>query len=774
MEPPDKEWNFPPTQFIMMRVLAVFLALIVLAFSLQPRQIEEVVEPDDSIAGSCEVIGPEGNCAGNVTSYPCGTNLESVCYQFSRGALVNRTGQSSALSHFVFELTMCQGNRSVEIVQLDPCICNINTEEIINNTSSPCLAEEFDNYPCVLKVDVDGDSCTNIYSNGTCDSDEVIFQVTVDGMLPTEQSLVAHKSGNPEVNGGCCACTSWGFDCPVYISVDKQVSGGNLSAAEFSLTIDGEIHLHNSVVAVLPGEHFLDEIYESGYTLGSIVCDEIGCSGPYPCAFNITEDTNCTWSNLLTEITPSPTPVPSPSPVEPCPNPYEIAECYWTPPNTTEAVCVQCACQLCHQVGGIHDAPQCTSTVEPPTPTPAPVQCSTEVCTAEGGSCVTGETGVCGENTEQFGTDACGTGCQCCIPVVDPELVCDERTDQECAGDCRTEQECTELDTGCEWDNSGCGDEDSSCGCCTCSAQCPESSQCDDTLENNNAVGGCVLGSSKADCEDFCEALESTRVFHSKGQCTGNTCQCCGCAGEDFNPQAEIVTVCGDGIEELGEECEDGNTENGDGCSAECELELCPQIIIQSSDEARNCAASELTTTNAAAVACVNFMSESVKIDCSLDKATHYSTNDCTGTIVQSMNISQGDCTLSSGMYAANGAVIFFPADTCYGACRSFDASEFMVTEVGAGGIMPNAHGNTPVGEVVGVTILVIALPLLVVCFALVCWVMRPRYYTEPPTGVNAIQTRHDRWVAVDDSLDLKMDMNDPEILALLQNGKLA
>jgi cysteine-rich repeat protein len=39
--------------------------------------------------------------------------------------------------------------------------------------------------------------------------------------------------------------------------------------------------------------------------------------------------------------------------------------------------------------------------------------------------------------------------------------------------------------------------------------------------------------------------------------------------------------VCGDGILDVGEECDDGNTVSGDGCSSVCVIEFCGDGIVQ-------------------------------------------------------------------------------------------------------------------------------------------------------------------------------------------------
>jgi len=61
----------------------------------------------------------------------------------------------------------------------------------------------------------------------------------------------------------------------------------------------------------------------------------------------------------------------------------------------------------------------------------------------------------------------------------------------------------------------------------------------------------------------------------------GNTVDGDGC---DNNCQTE---VCGNGVPQVGEECDDGNTESGDGCSSTCVAEFCGDNIINNNDE--NC-----------------------------------------------------------------------------------------------------------------------------------------------------------------------------------------
>lgn len=47
------------------------------------------------------------------------------------------------------------------------------------------------------------------------------------------------------------------------------------------------------------------------------------------------------------------------------------------------------------------------------------------------------------------------------------------------------------------------------------------------------------------------------------------------------NLEAVLIGVCGDGTIDSGEECDDGNTTDDDGCDALCSLEICGNGVIQ-------------------------------------------------------------------------------------------------------------------------------------------------------------------------------------------------
>ena len=56
-----------------------------------------------------------------------------------------------------------------------------------------------------------------------------------------------------------------------------------------------------------------------------------------------------------------------------------------------------------------------------------------------------------------------------------------------------------------------------------------------------------------------------TQVPNAGAACPGGIC--------DGNGQCITSSVCGNGIIEAGEQCDDGDTVSGDGCSATCQVE---------------------------------------------------------------------------------------------------------------------------------------------------------------------------------------------------------
>ena len=85
------------------------------------------------------------------------------------------------------------------------------------------------------------------------------------------------------------------------------------------------------------------------------------------------------------------------------------------------------------------------------------------------------------------------------------------------------------------------------------------------TVETGEACddGGTANGDG---CNSTCE-LENGEPCNNNNQCASNACDTLG------SNTCEPANSCGNGTEEAGEYCDDGNTANGDGCNASCELE---------------------------------------------------------------------------------------------------------------------------------------------------------------------------------------------------------
>ncbi len=145
------------------------------------------------------------------------------------------------------------------------------------------------------------------------------------------------------------------------------------------------------------------------------------------------------------------------------------------------------------------------------------------------------------------------------------------------------------------WANFGCGTPNN--GTCAVNVDCDDGNNCTTDVCQasaciHTAIAGCGggggLGSAcmtAADCNDgnacttdVCQGgtcVAGPLVVCDDGNaCTTDTCN--GSTGCTYTPIPGCGTaVCGDGIVQAGEACDDGNLVNGDGCSSSCQLEAC-------------------------------------------------------------------------------------------------------------------------------------------------------------------------------------------------------
>jgi len=237
--------------------------------------------------------------------------------------------------------------------------------------------------------------------------------------------------------------------------------------------------------------------------------------------------------------------------------------------------------------------------------TPAASVCGDGVCDAgeDAASCPEDCLPVCGngvlEPGEQCddGNTTGGDGCSatCKIESFCGDGLCQRGEDAlSCPEDCLPVCGNGVLEPGeqCDDGNTTKGDG--------CSATCQVESFCGNGL--------CETGEDPLTCPQDCPGVCGNGVLEPGEQCddanTKNgdgcsaTCQVesfCGnglCeSGENaLNCPQDCPAVCGDGVLEAGEQCDDGNTANGDGCSAGCALEvLCGNGVCDASEDPLSC-----------------------------------------------------------------------------------------------------------------------------------------------------------------------------------------
>jgi len=150
------------------------------------------------------------------------------------------------------------------------------------------------------------------------------------------------------------------------------------------------------------------------------------------------------------------------------------------------------------------------------------------------GACVTGTTGSCGDGTRDTETEACDDG--------------NTANGDGCSSTCSVESGYT-----CTGEPSVCTQ--------------PTTTDCTGTT-----TYGCDREESQAECNQLDECYWHFATYCTRTPCANHTDQttCSGVAGCTWTG---AVTVCGDGVVDSDEACDDGNTANADGCSSICGVE---------------------------------------------------------------------------------------------------------------------------------------------------------------------------------------------------------
>ncbi|MDD5194019.1 MAG: hypothetical protein PHF67_05575, partial [Candidatus Nanoarchaeia archaeon] len=261
------------------------------------------------------------------------------------------------------------------------------------------------------------------------------------------------------------------------------------------------------------------------------------------------------------------------------------------------------------------------------TPNCAGKSCGSDGCGGSCGSCPSGDactTYACANNKCKSTTKNCDDSNSCTDDSCSPAFGC-VNTPKSCSdGDICTDDSCESSTGNCihtydatndasctcipNCNGNECGDDGCGGSCGSCSEnQCCDNRKCIDEDASNPEC--CPEGYTKGLCpeeEPPREPCKSNRNLLSKTPNFLNNF-----FSNLFNilknwiigskpkpkpePQYCCLGACGDGKVDVGEKCDDGNTESGDGCSSECKIERCGNGKI---DEI-TCPTSSLTTLTA-------------------------------------------------------------------------------------------------------------------------------------------------------------------------------
>jgi cysteine-rich repeat protein len=211
----------------------------------------------------------------------------------------------------------------------------------------------------------------------------------------------------------------------------------------------------------------------------------------------------------------------------------------------------------------------------------------------------------CGDDTQDAGEECDdgnnlnGDGCDsnCVVEYCGDQKCNDEEDSNSCPGDCPiltvcgddTQDAGEECDDGNNLNGDGC---DSNCVVEYCGDQ-----KCNDGEDSNSCPGDCpiltVCGDGTQDSGEECDDGNNLNGDGCDSNCVVEYCGDNKCNnGEDSSSCVQdcpLPPVCGDGNTDVGEQCDDGNTNNGDGCDSNCVVEYCGDNRCNNGEDSSSC-----------------------------------------------------------------------------------------------------------------------------------------------------------------------------------------
>ena len=196
-----------------------------------------------------------------------------------------------------------------------------------------------------------------------------------------------------------------------------------------------------------------------------------------------------------------------------------------------------------------------------------------------GASCQTGVCDRSGAPPRCEALDVCGNG------IVEPGESCDDGG--------------TAPGDGCD---SSCALEDG--GACVSAGDCQSGLCASNTCVASNICGNLTLEAGEgcdggATCTVGCKLVVGQACNTTiPGATLGSSCDSGVCDTTESTPACEAVGVCGNGVLDVGEGCDDGARANGDGCDDLCRIENSSPCTVGASCASGTCSAGTCVSLN--------------------------------------------------------------------------------------------------------------------------------------------------------------------------------